>query len=61
MIGVAVDLSMKWCTENERKWRGFGGIKGAMKGKMSDQISLGSLGQLGSLVREIWERMRFQI
>lgn len=47
-----------------RSWekvRGFAGIEGAMKGKRCGHLSLDSLGQLGSLSGEIWERMRFQI
>jgi len=40
--------------------REFGRVEGAMKGKRFDQLSLGSLGQLGSLAGDIWEKMRFQ-
>jgi len=42
------------------KIKEFGEVEGAMKGKRFDQLSLCSLGQLGSLAREIWERIRFQ-
>jgi len=47
--------------QNREKVQGFDEVEGAMKGKRFGQLSLGSLGHLGSLAREIWERIRFQV
>jgi len=47
--------------QNGEKVRGISEIEGAMKGKRFGQLFLGSLDQLGSLAREIWERMKFQV
>jgi len=54
-------IELEKYTKYERKCEFLDGIGGAMKGKRCGQLSLGLLLQLGSIAREIWERIRFQI